>query len=97
MYTSRESVEMFALMGVMSRKELEARNEVKWEIYTKKIQIEARVLGDLAAHRRGLQRLPPGGGGHALLAPRRADGHRRGDAERHQRGGAQGQIGRAHV
>ena len=32
----------------MTRKELEARNEVKWEIYTKKIQIEARVLGDLA-------------------------------------------------
>lgn len=29
-------------------KELEARNEVKWETYTKKIQIEARVLGDLA-------------------------------------------------
>lgn len=50
MYTSRESVEMFALTGVMSRKELEARNEVKWEIYTKKIQIEARVLGDLAVN-----------------------------------------------
>lgn len=32
----------------MTRKELEARNEVKWETYTKKIQIEARVLGDLA-------------------------------------------------
>ena len=32
----------------MTRKELEARNEVKWEMYTKKIQIEARVLGDLA-------------------------------------------------
>ena len=31
----------------MNRKELEARNEVKWEMYTKKIQIEARVLGDL--------------------------------------------------
>jgi len=31
----------------MNRKELEARNEVKWETYTKKIQIEARVLGDL--------------------------------------------------
>ena len=31
----------------MTRKELEARNEVKWETYTKKIQIEARVLGDL--------------------------------------------------
>ncbi|MDE7144404.1 MAG: glutamine synthetase type III, partial [Muribaculaceae bacterium] len=28
--------------------ELAARNEVKWEMYTKKIQIEARVLGDLA-------------------------------------------------
>ena len=26
----------------------EARNEVKWEMYTKKLQIEARVLGDLA-------------------------------------------------
>ena len=33
---------------VYTRKELEARNEVKWETYTKKIQIEARVLGDLA-------------------------------------------------
>lgn len=31
----------------MTRKELESRNEVKWEMYTKKIQIEARVLGDL--------------------------------------------------
>lgn len=31
----------------MTKKELEARNEVKWETYTKKIQIEARVLGDL--------------------------------------------------
>ena len=32
----------------MTRKELTARNEVKWETYTKKIQIEARVLGDLS-------------------------------------------------
>ena len=39
---------MFEATGVMTRKELEARNEVKWEMYTKKIQIEARVLGDLA-------------------------------------------------
>ena len=31
----------------MNRKELEARNEVKWEMYVKKIQIEASVLGDL--------------------------------------------------
>ena len=39
---------MFKHTGVFSKVELEARNEVKWEIYTKKIQIEARVLGDLA-------------------------------------------------
>ena len=39
---------MFETTGVMTEKELEARNEVKWETYTKKIQIEARVLGDLA-------------------------------------------------
>ena len=38
---------MFESTGVMTRKELAARNEAKWEIYTKKIQIEARVLGDL--------------------------------------------------
>ena len=39
--------EMFVRMGVLSSKELHARAEVKWETYTKKIQIEARVLGDL--------------------------------------------------
>ena len=39
---------MFSSLGVMTKKELEARNEVKWETYTKKIQIEARVLGDLS-------------------------------------------------
>ena len=32
----------------MDRAELEARNEIKWEIYTKKIQIEARIFGDMA-------------------------------------------------
>lgn len=47
-YTSDQSVEMFESTGVMTKKELEARNEVKWETYTKKIQIEARVLGDLS-------------------------------------------------
>ena len=39
---------MFNKAGVFTKVELEARNEVKWEMYTKKIQIEARVLGDLA-------------------------------------------------
>ncbi len=47
-YLTPESIAMFEKVGVMTQKELEARNEVKWEIYTKKIQIEARVLGDLA-------------------------------------------------
>ena len=47
-YLDAESVQMFESLGVMTRKELEARNEVKWETYTKKIQIEARVLGDLS-------------------------------------------------
>ena len=47
-YLAPESIEMFESTGVLSRPELEARNEVKWEMYTKKIQIEARVLGDLA-------------------------------------------------
>ena len=41
-YLTDESVKMFESTGVMTRKELEARNEVKWETYTKKIQIEAR-------------------------------------------------------
>ena len=47
-YLDTDSIRMFESLGVMTRKELEARNEVKWETYTKKIQIEARVLGDLS-------------------------------------------------
>lgn len=47
-YLKESTVKMFESTGVMSRLELVARNEVKWETYTKKIQIEARVLGDLA-------------------------------------------------
>ncbi len=46
-YISDATVDMFAKTGVMTQSELIARNEVKWELYTKKIQIEARVLGDL--------------------------------------------------
>ncbi len=47
-YLDDASVKMFESLNVMTRKELEARNEVKWETYTKKIQIEARVFGDLS-------------------------------------------------
>ena len=39
---------MFESMHVMKEYELRARNEIKWETFTKKIQIEARVFGDLA-------------------------------------------------
>lgn len=47
-YLDKESIAMFRNMDVMTETELRARNEIKWEMYTKKIQIEARVLGDLA-------------------------------------------------
>ena len=46
-YLDEASVKMFESTGVMTRAELEARNEIKWETYHKKIQIESRVLGDL--------------------------------------------------
>ncbi len=46
-YLDEASISMFEHMNVMSKSELVARNEVKWETYTKKIQIEARVMGDL--------------------------------------------------
>ncbi len=47
-FLSRESVDLFTSMEVLSEVELHARTEVDWETYTKKVQIEARVLGDLA-------------------------------------------------
>lgn len=47
-YLDESSVQMFESTKVMNHKELEARNEVKWETYVKTVQIEARVLGDLA-------------------------------------------------
>ena len=46
-YLDPASLKMFSDMGIYSKVELEARTEVKWETYTKKIQIEARVLGDI--------------------------------------------------
>jgi glutamine synthetase len=47
-YLDESSVKMFESTKVMNHKELEARDEVKWEMYVKTVQIEARVLGDLA-------------------------------------------------
>jgi glutamine synthetase len=47
-YLHPSTIALFEQTEVLNSKELQARNEVKWETYTKKIQIEARVLGDLA-------------------------------------------------
>ncbi len=47
-YVSKKSLDLFEKHGVMSHKEVEARNEIKLESYIKKVQIEARVIGDLA-------------------------------------------------
>ncbi len=49
-FCSPSSVELFTSENVYTLKELEARNEVKWDIYSKKIQIEARVLGRMATN-----------------------------------------------
>ena len=46
-YLDKESIRMFERMGVLTEAELEARTEIKLETYTKKIQIEARIFGDL--------------------------------------------------
>ena len=47
-YLDDDSIRMFEATKVMNRKELEARNEVKWETYVKTVQIEARVMGDMS-------------------------------------------------
>ena len=47
-YMDKETITMFESLNIMGEKELEARNEIKWETYTKKIQIEARIFGDMA-------------------------------------------------
>lgn len=47
-YVKRDTIRMFAQQDVMTSKELESRAEVEYEKYTKKVQIESRVLGDLA-------------------------------------------------
>ena len=46
-YLDPETIAMFSRMHVLSEAELHARSEIKWETYTKKIQIEARIFGDI--------------------------------------------------
>ncbi len=46
-YVTPQTIEMFTKMDVLTEPELHARNEIKLETYTKKIQIEARIFGDI--------------------------------------------------
>ncbi|MDO4190618.1 MAG: glutamine synthetase III [Bacteroidales bacterium] len=46
-YLTDNTIRMFEEMNVLTHAELLARNEIKWETYTKKIQIESRIFGDL--------------------------------------------------
>jgi glutamine synthetase len=47
-YVSQQAEELFSRLGIYTRVELHARHEILLEDYMKKIQIEGRVLGDLA-------------------------------------------------
>ncbi|MBR4180726.1 MAG: glutamine synthetase III [Candidatus Methanomethylophilaceae archaeon] len=47
---SPRTIEVYKDTGVMTEVELKARSEIDWEIYSKKIEIEARVLADLTAN-----------------------------------------------
>jgi len=49
-FISDKSIDIFEKHHVMSRTELEARYTIKLEKYTKKIQIESRIIGDLATN-----------------------------------------------
>lgn len=47
---SKKAIALFEEMGVMNHIEVESRYEIELEEYTKKIQIEGRVLGDIASN-----------------------------------------------
>jgi glutamine synthetase len=47
-YTRPESIELFTKYGIYSKEEMHARYEIELENYIKKIQIESRVIGDMA-------------------------------------------------
>jgi glutamine synthetase len=47
---SKQALDLFSEMGIMNHIEVEARYEIELEEYTKKIQIEGRVLGDIATN-----------------------------------------------
>ena len=47
-FNTKKSLDLFEKHGVMSHKEVEARTEIRMEAFIKRVQIEARVMGDLA-------------------------------------------------
>lgn len=49
-YVTEQAIKLFEENGVMNRVEVEARHEIMLEEYQKKIQIESRVLGDIAGN-----------------------------------------------
>jgi len=49
-FVEKKSIDLFERNNVLSKRELEARHEIRLENYTKKIQIESRILGDLAGN-----------------------------------------------
>jgi len=49
-FVDKKAIELFETNNVLSKRELEARHDIRLENYTKKIQIESRVLGDLAGN-----------------------------------------------
>lgn len=49
-FVQKKSADLFERNNVLSNRELMARHEIRLENYTKKIQIESRVLGDLAGN-----------------------------------------------
>ncbi|MCR5081976.1 MAG: glutamine synthetase III [Parasporobacterium sp.] len=47
--TTDKSVKLFEEFGIYTRKELESRAEIKYEMYSKQINIEARTMIDIAS------------------------------------------------
>jgi glutamine synthetase len=55
---SKQALDLFSDLGIMNHIEVEARYEIELEEYTKKIQIEGRVLGDIATNQFNSYSLP---------------------------------------
>lgn len=47
-FLTDDSVKLFEKFGIMSKLELEARNEIRYENYVMKLQIESRLMGEMA-------------------------------------------------